>query len=377
MVEPVGVSKKSLLPGGDERTRPAVGVIVAYVTCVFVWGTTWNAVRLCVLPGGFGPYTAAAVRFGFAAAFLSALWVSGVLRARIQSKQAAWWVIGTGVLSVLSMALVYNAQRSISGGLAAILATTSPLMMAVLATVTKTERVSTAAIVGATVSLVGIGIIFGDRLNVSSEQATGIILLLGSVLINSVNGLVLKRYASGENPFMSVALFVGVSLFCFTGLSAGTEHTDWTTVNAISFAAAAYLGVIGSVVAFACYFYLLKRVRLMTISTMVFFPPVIALIVDCFIEHAVHLSSASYAGIAVTILGVIVGVLKPGALQRTIGFSHGNPADLSKVVTDRNLQFDQGSAIPPVHSVEESSVTQPQPVDCISVDCAAPSTTSQ
>lgn len=304
MVEPASSSKLQ-----DKQSSPSSGVILAYLTCIFIWGTTWNAVRLCVLPGGLEPYTAATVRFGFAAAFLSALVMCGIFRIRLQNKKSALWVIITSLTSVISMALVYNAQKSVSGGIAAILATTSPLMMAVLATMTRTEKVSAASIIGAIVSVVGIGVIFGDRLNVSANQAVGILLLIGSVMINSTNSLLLKRFASGENPFVYVSLFVVVSLLCFSGLGASFEHTNWQTVNPISIAASAYLGIVGSVVAFACFFYLLKRVRLMTISSMVFFPPLIAMMVDGFIEHEVHLNATSYAGIGITVLGVVIGVL--------------------------------------------------------------------
>jgi drug/metabolite transporter (DMT)-like permease len=321
MVNPAGHAESAPTVG---RTRCEPGVVLAYLACIVIWGTTWTAVRLCVLPGGLPPYTAVAVRFAFAAVFLVALFSCGVLRARLNDRTAGLWITLSGLIGVVSMALVYNAQRSISGGLAAILATTAPLVTALLATATRTEKVSRASLIGAVCSLAGIVVLFGDRLNVSAAQATGILLLLGSVTLNALSSVVLKRVAGNESPLVSVSLYVIVSVVSFGILGLSFEHTNWTAVNMVSIAAAAYLGIVGSVGAFACYFYLLKRVRLMTISTMVFFPPVIALLVDTFIEKDVQLSLMSYAGIGITVTGVLIGVLlrtpsKPDSGSEAVG----------------------------------------------------------
>lgn len=310
MVAPVDVSNE--IQNCQGRSRPPLDVIAVYLTCILIWGTSWNAVRLCVLPGGLQPFTAAALRFGFAAVVLAALLITSFGKIKINSKKAACYIVATGFIGVVSMGLVYNAQKSVSGGLAAIIATTAPLVMAVLATLTKTEVVCRSSVVGALISVTGIAVMFGDRLTVSPAQAIGVVLIFGSVICNAISGLMVKRLAPGENPLMSVALVVLVSVVCFALLGGSFETTNWATVNPVCIAASAYLGVVGSVIAFAGYFYLLKRVSLMTISTMVFFPPVIAMIVDSFVERSVHLTATSYAGIAITIFGVIVGViLKP------------------------------------------------------------------
>lgn len=286
-----------------------MGLIAAYIACVCIWGTSWNAVRLCVLPGGFEPYTAAAARFAFASVFLGVLWIAGIIKAKPTSKSAVLWTLFTGFLGVVSLALVYNAHQWISGGLAAILATTSPLMMALLATLTRAEKVSLSSLFGAIVSLAGIMVLFSERLHVSGEQAFGVVLVLLSVLLNAVAGVILKKKASGENPFVSVALYASISLPCFLILSFGCEQPNLAALSPVPIVAAAYLGIVGSVVSFACYFYLLKRLKLMTLSSMVFFPPVIALMVDSFVERTVSLTSTSYAGIGVIMLGVAIGVV--------------------------------------------------------------------
>ncbi|HUS64275.1 MAG TPA: EamA family transporter, partial [Kofleriaceae bacterium] len=69
-----------------------------------------------------------------------------------------------------------------------------------------------------------------------------------------------------------------------------------------------YLAVLGSVVTFVCYFYLLQRVTLMTASTLVLIQPVIALLVDAAWERDIRLAARSYIGVAVTLAGVALNL---------------------------------------------------------------------
>ncbi len=75
--------------------------------------------------------------------------------------------------------------------------------------------------------------------------------------------------------------------------------------------AVVYLGIFGSVTAFVAYFYLLKRVRLMTISTLVFYPPLIALGVDALLEKSFTPTPGTYLAMGITLLGVGVSLFGP------------------------------------------------------------------
>jgi drug/metabolite transporter (DMT)-like permease len=70
-----------------------------------------------------------------------------------------------------------------------------------------------------------------------------------------------------------------------------------------------YLSLVGSVLVFLAYFVLLKRVTLMTVSTLALLEPIVALLVDAMGEREVVLGVRAYAGVAVTIAGVAASVL--------------------------------------------------------------------
>lgn len=282
-----------------------LGVVTAYVACILIWGTTWFAVRQCVLPGAFQPFTACAMRFVIAAACLSAVFLTGLVRAPFPDRKTLTWTAVCSILSVASFAFVYSAEKWVSGGLAAIISTTTPVMTALAATLTKTERVTRSQIVGLLISMVGILLIFGDRLNVSNHQGEGVLFLIASVLLSSISGVILKRHATNQNPFVSVGIFITVCAISFVTLSLVMEGgAIFQAPPLVPTLAAAYLGVVGSIISFACYFYLLKRISLMALSKLVFFPPIIALVVDGLFETQVTLDVTTYIGIAITMLGV-------------------------------------------------------------------------
>jgi drug/metabolite transporter (DMT)-like permease len=61
--------------------------------------------------------------------------------------------------------------------------------------------------------------------------------------------------------------------------------------------------------AFACFFYLLRTTRLSNAMTLAFVTPVIALVVDAFWERNVVLTMQSYIGIGIVLTGVAISVL--------------------------------------------------------------------
>ncbi len=290
---------------GSHPEKPSVGVVIAYVSCILIWGTTWFAVRQCVLPGTFEPFTACAWRFVIAAVAVVGIFASGLVKAPLPEKRALAWTVLCSVFSVISFAFVYSAERYVSGGLAAIIGTTTPLITALAATLTRTEKVTRGQVIGLLISMFGILMIFSDRLNVSAEQGGGVIFLILSVVLSSVSGVILKRHATDQHPLVSVSTYIVICAISFVTLSIVQEGGGiFQAPPMVPLLAAAYLGIVSSIISFLCYFYLLKRISLMALSKLVFFPPIIALVVDGFFETRVTLSVLAYVGIAITLIGV-------------------------------------------------------------------------
>ena len=140
-----------------------LGVALAYCACALIWGTTFYAIRVCIAEGGYATYLAAALRFAIAGALLLLLYAGGLFRPGPSPGRERRWVIAAGLLNAVTYALVYTAEESITGGLAAVIFGTLPLVTALVAGLLRVERASRAAVIGALVSLMGIALISWDR----------------------------------------------------------------------------------------------------------------------------------------------------------------------------------------------------------------------
>lgn len=285
-----------------------MAVVVCYVVCAIVWSTTWFAIRVCIAPGGYPTYPAAALRFSLAAVILLVL-VVGLGRRMPRTRRQLVWIAAAGVFNGIGYACVYRAEESLPGGIVAVVFGTYPLFTALGAALTGTERIAPVDVGAALLSLGGMAILFWDRLSISGDQAIGLVFVLAAVFASVGYNLIFKREANQVDPFASTGVFLSVSAASLWALSIGKglDPVPWPP-QVVPTLALLYLAVLGSVVAFACYFYMLKRVSLMTASSLVLVQPVLAVLVDALFEREVRLAPRSYVGAAVTMGGILVGI---------------------------------------------------------------------
>ncbi|HXJ70885.1 MAG TPA: EamA family transporter, partial [Verrucomicrobiae bacterium] len=105
---------------------------LAYLGCALIWGTTWFAIRVCIARGGYPTLAGAAIRFFVAVAVLGVLaGLKVVGRGPVGWRQLGW-VAAAGVLCGLAYALVYASETHITGGVAAVIFGTLPLVTALI-----------------------------------------------------------------------------------------------------------------------------------------------------------------------------------------------------------------------------------------------------
>ncbi|HSD87450.1 MAG TPA: EamA family transporter [Kofleriaceae bacterium] len=280
-------------------------VVVAYLACALIWGTTWFAIRVCIGPDGFPTLTALALRFVLAAVLLVPL----AIRAKPWPRGSTWlWLVAAGVLDAVGYLLVYLGEERIPGGLAAVVYGTQPLILAIMMTVLRIEGITRRHIVGAVISIAGVGVLYLDRLHVSGAQALGIVLVLGSVVVATAYSVIMKRHGGAVNGLVATTVFLVVTAIVL-GIIAIVAHerAPWPPPGKPSLALA-YLAVMGTVVAFLVYFWLLGKTSLLVTSTLVFVFPVVALLTDALFERAIPLGPWSYLGAAITLAGLGVSL---------------------------------------------------------------------
>ena len=287
-------------------------VLAGYLACALIWGTTWYAIRACIAE--YPTYAAVALRFAIAAAILVPL----AIRARPWPTRKVWgWLVLAGILDAGAYLLVYLGEERISGALAAVLYGTQPLILAVPLTVARIERITKRHVLGAIVSLAGVAVLFLDRLDVSARQGVGVVMVVASVVIATVYSMIMKQHAKRVHGLVSTAIFLAVTALVL-GVVAVIAHEPipWPP-PVVPTIALLYLAVVGSVVAFLVYFWLLGKTGLLVTSTLVFVYPLVALVVDALFERDLPLSGRSYLGVAITLGGLAVS-LRGRAIARQV-----------------------------------------------------------
>jgi drug/metabolite transporter (DMT)-like permease len=282
-------------------------VAALYVLICLIWGSTWLAIKIGL--AGVPPFLGAALRF-----LVSALLVGLMLafrRHRLSlTKDETICVLSAGVLVFwLDYAAVYWAETRISSGLTAVLFSTMPLMTSVLSAYwMHAEQLSRRKLTGILVGMSGTVLLFWPHEGVRTDQALGMLAVLGASLCAAINLVMMKKYGRHADPFLVNFFAMTLGAVCLLGMSAMLESWDavnWTRSNVL---AIAYLSVFGSVVAFFAYYYLIKRMDATIVSLSTLIIPIVALALGrAFLDEIVTWRAT--AGIATIIAGVTVALV--------------------------------------------------------------------
>jgi drug/metabolite transporter (DMT)-like permease len=284
-------------------------VVAAYLACALIWGTTWYAIRVSI--AAYPTYLALALRFGIAAVLLLPI----AARARPWPRGRVWgWLVLAGVLDAGGYLLIYLGEERVPGAVAAVLYGTQPLILALLLTATRVERLTARHLVGAAISLTGVVVLFLDRLDVSLHQAAGVGLVVSSVVVATTYSMIMKTKTAAVNSLVSTTIFLTVTALVLAIVALCARVTlPWPPPPGPT-AALLYLAVVGSVVAFVVYFWLLGKTSLLVTSTLVFVFPLVAIVTDALFERDLPLTARAYVGAAITLGGLAVSLeRRPGA----------------------------------------------------------------
>jgi drug/metabolite transporter (DMT)-like permease len=280
-------------------------VVLAYLACALIWGTTWFAIRVSIAE--YPTFVALALRFALAAAILLPL----AARARPWPRGRVWgWLVLSGVLDAIGYLLVYLGEERVPGAVAAVVYGTQPLILALLLTALRIEGLTRRHVIGAVISIAGVIVLFLDRLDVSANQAVGVALVLGSVLTATLYSTIMKQKAAGQNGLIATTIFLTVTAVVLgvVAICAG-DAIPWPLPVGPTLALV-YLAVVGSVTAFLLYFWLLERTGLVVTSTLVFVFPLVAIATDALFEHELPLTARAYVGAGITLVGLAVSLLR-------------------------------------------------------------------
>ena len=285
---------------------------VVWLILCGIWGSTWLFIKLGL--ADLPPITFAGIRFVIACAILFPF----VLGRRLPwpRSRADWLLlVFTGILSfTINYGLVFWAEQHISSGLAAVLQATMPAFGLVLAHFhLPHERMTWVKMGGVVLGVFGVAVVFSNQLAISGRQAlAGCVAMVLSAFFAAYSNVLVKRHGSNLNPAIIAAaqMFFGLIPLLLLGIAfeGNPLHLHWTAVAIISIF---YLAIVGSVIAFMSYYWLMQNMDVTKTMLISLVTPVVAVILGMLTLNE-ELSWRTLAGGAMIIAGIgFIVVRKP------------------------------------------------------------------
>jgi drug/metabolite transporter (DMT)-like permease len=316
------------------RKASSALVWTAILILYIAWGSTYLGIRIAV--GSIPPFAMAGVRFAIAGLVLmTAVFV--LRRGSVPRPSLREWrdsfIVGSLLLGG-GMGAVAWAEQTIPSGITALLIAMMPGWVAIFGRIFLGERLPRAAVVGVAAGIVGVAILVGPSLAVDgSLDPAGIAALILSPISWSVGSLFsTSRARLPKDPFLTTGMqmFGGALVLVVASIASGELRTFRPeTITRDSLLALAYLTVVGSLVAFTAYAWVLRQAPLPLVATYAFVNPVVAVFLGWLILGEQIGPRELVAGAVIVVgVGLIVAARnRLGRAQRAAAMSRPAAAD--------------------------------------------------
>ncbi len=290
--------------------RPAAWALVLAFALVYLsWGTTYLAIKEGVKNQQLPPALFGGVRVCLAGLLLLAYLAGRGQSVRLPGRELAGLAVCALVLFVGGNGLITTAERTVPSGVAAVLAATTPLWMGLMeACRPRGERLRGRGWLGLLVGLAGVLLLLVPKLQEPGAlvRDAGVLFVLGSACAWAFGSLLLRhrRSTMGHLAAAAYQMVIGGGGLALVGLALG-EHHDLTAEHFTAGAAVAfgYLLVVGSLVGFVAYNWLLGHVPASQAGTYAYVNPMVAILVG-WLWGSEELTGWIVGGMLVILVGV-------------------------------------------------------------------------
>src|SRR5438094_3077314 len=289
-----------------------IRIVIAFAALYLIWGSTYLGIRFAIQT--IPPFLMAGTRFLIAGLIMYAIaWSQGIGK----SSWANWrtsLIIGACLLLGGNGGVTIS-EKYIDSGLVAVIVTIVPIYIVVLGWATGTASRPTAVVwLGLLGGFAGVGILLSPVLRFSSNDAhrpaIGMSILLVSCFLWSAGSLYSRTAKHAASPFLTAAqqMICGGILLLLAGIVTGeTRRFHPGSVSLLSLGSFIYLVLIGAVVGYTAYIWLLRHCDPAKVATYAYVNPIVAVLLGTF-----------FAGETVTVRTLIAAALIIGSVALII-----------------------------------------------------------
>jgi drug/metabolite transporter (DMT)-like permease len=265
--------------------RPAASPVATWAGILvlwFVWGSTYLGIKLAI--DTIPPFLMGFLRFVPAGLLLAGAIAIRHRRSRHRPSRRELVdtaIVGTALL-LGGMGLVAWAEQSVPSGIAALLIALMPMWLAIFSRVLFGERLPALATAGIGLGLVGVAILAWPVGGVGDLDPAGVLALLVSPIFWSLGSLYAARRAVLPGPALFASglemIAGGLALLVAAVLTGELGAFDVKAVSPESWAGLAYLLLVGSLVGYTTYAWLLSVAPLPRVATYAYVNPIVAVV---------------------------------------------------------------------------------------------------
>lgn len=274
--------------------------IAAGVTFALIWSSAFSSGRIIVADAS--PLFALALRFlisgliGVALAF--------VLGQSIRLTKTQWRAtLVFGICqNTLYLGLNFVALQSVGAGLASIIASTLPLMVALILWLIYKERLPISGTIGLIAGFLGVVLIMGNRLSTGADAFAVLLCVIGAMALTFAT-LAVRQATSGGNYMMIVGLQMlagSTALF----LASFVLEDIYVNPSPIWYVAFGYTTIFPGLIATLIWFWLMDRLGAVRAATFHFLNPVFGVAIAALLLSE-PLNAVDMIGVAIVTAGIL------------------------------------------------------------------------
>lgn len=309
--------------------RPSrFAILSAFAALYLIWGSTYLAILFAI--DTIPPLLMAGTRFLLAGFIMYAIArTQGAPKESLANWRTAL-IIGACLL-LGGNGGVTLAEQYVSSGLASVMVATVPIYIALLAWWSgAAPKPSPIVWLGLAGGFAGVAILIGPALLPSGDEGQagiGMLILLFSSFIWSVGSIYSLKAKSASPPLLLAGqqMICGGALLTLGGLLVGEHHRfDASGISLLSLGSFAYLVIIGALVGYTAYIWLLRHCAPSKVATYAYVNPIVAVILGALF------AGETLTGRAVLAAGLIIGSV---ALVITVQQSKSKPVPVDAAYT--------------------------------------------
>ena len=285
------------------KTNNTILIIIAYLLMIIIWSTTPLAIKWSSQGIDFVTGLSARMFIGVSLSLTLAI----LLYRRIPMHKKARQVYLASALAIYgAMMMVYWGAQFIPSGLVSVLFGLTPIITTGFALyLLRSEYFSLNKFIGAFMGIMGLAVIFIDRISLGEQALFGIAAILASVTLHAGSAVWIKRLneplpaliVTTGGLIYSMPLFIlSFVLFADPFPEQLPTRTLWSII---------YLGVMGSVVGFVSYYFVLSKLSPSTVALATLITPISALLLGKWFNSET-ITVSIFIGTALVLSGLIV-----------------------------------------------------------------------